>query len=155
MAAYRRTHGPNRLTDKKLTCVWHAARIPVHTVFPILHFSTQIFTEGQLLTAYYCRMFRLAFLPLSRPTPSTRRIPSSYRVRIWYGKTRMTGLQSGEGRMMTDSVVWTQYINVTDTHTLHFWTSTLALPWICVLGQRFDHYECGRLSWLGQLYGAL
>jgi len=34
-------------------------------------------------------------------------------------------------------------------------TSTLALPWICVLGQRFDHYECGRLSWLGQLYGAL
>jgi len=24
-----------------------------------------------------------------------------------------------------------------------------------VLGQRFDHYECGRLSWLGQLYGAL
>jgi len=38
---------------------------------------------------------------------------------------------------------------------LHFWTSTLALPWIFVLGQRFDHYECGRLSWLGQLYGAL
>jgi len=27
--------------------------------------------------------------------------------------------------------------------------------WIFVLGQRFDHYECGRLSWLGQLYGAL
>jgi len=23
------------------------------------------------------------------------------------------------------------------------------------LGQQFDHYECGRLSWLGQLYGAL
>jgi len=23
------------------------------------------------------------------------------------------------------------------------------------LGQRFDHYECGRLNWLGQLYGAL
>jgi len=22
-------------------------------------------------------------------------------------------------------------------------------------GQRFDHYECGKLSWLGQLYGAL
>jgi len=41
--------------------------------------------------------------------------PSSYRVHIWYGKTRMAGLQSGEGRMMIDSVVWAQYINVTDT----------------------------------------
>jgi len=34
------------------------------------------------------------------------------------GKTRMAGLQSGEGRMMIDSVVWAQYINVTYTwHT--------------------------------------
>jgi len=38
-------------------------------------------------------------------------------VDIWYGKTRMAGLQSGEGRMMIDSVVWAQYINVTDTQT--------------------------------------
>jgi len=29
----------------------------------------------------------------------------------------MAGLQSGEGRMMIDSVVWAQYINVTDTQT--------------------------------------
>jgi len=29
----------------------------------------------------------------------------------------MAGLQSGEGRMMLDSVVWAQYINVTDKHT--------------------------------------
>jgi len=29
----------------------------------------------------------------------------------------MAGLQSGEGRMMIDSVVWAQYINVTNTHT--------------------------------------
>jgi len=34
---------------------------------------------------------------------------------IGYGKTRMAGLQSGEGRMMIDSVVWPQYVNVTDT----------------------------------------
>jgi len=34
-----------------------------------------------------------------------------------YEKTRMAGLQSGEGRMMIDSVVWAQYINVTDTQT--------------------------------------
>jgi len=27
----------------------------------------------------------------------------------------MTGLQSGEGRMVIDSVIWAQYINVTDT----------------------------------------
>jgi len=29
----------------------------------------------------------------------------------------MAGLQSGEGRMMIDSVVWAQHINVTDRHT--------------------------------------
>jgi len=28
-----------------------------------------------------------------------------------FGETRMAGLQSGEGRMMIDSVVWAQYIN--------------------------------------------
>jgi len=28
----------------------------------------------------------------------------------------MVGLQSGEGRMMIDTVVWAQYIHVTDTH---------------------------------------
>jgi len=44
-------------------------------------------------------------------------ITSIYRVRIWYWKTRMAGLQSGEGSMMIDAVVWTQYINVTDTQT--------------------------------------
>jgi len=31
--------------------------------------------------------------------------PTSYRVHIWCGKTRMAGLQSGEGRMMSNSVV--------------------------------------------------
>jgi len=39
------------------------------------------------------------FLPLPSP------LPSSYRVHIWYGQTRMTGLQSREGRMMIGSVV--------------------------------------------------
>jgi len=29
----------------------------------------------------------------------------------------MAGLQSGEGRIMIDSVVWAQYINMTDTQT--------------------------------------
>jgi len=29
----------------------------------------------------------------------------------------MAGLQSAEGRMMIDSVVWAPYINVTDTQT--------------------------------------
>jgi len=44
-------------------------------------------------------------------------IPLSYWVHIWYGKTKMAGLQCDEGRMMINSVVWAQYINVTDTHT--------------------------------------
>jgi len=42
-------------------------------------------------------------------------IPSSYRVHIWYGKTRTAGVQSREGRIMIDSVVWVQDINVTDS----------------------------------------
>jgi len=50
-------------------------------------------------------------------TPSMRGIPSSYWVHVWCGKTRMAVLQSGEGRMMVDSVVWAQCINVTDTQT--------------------------------------
>jgi len=54
--------------------------------------------------------------PLTFHAPSEG-IPSSYRVHIWCKKTRMAGLQSGEGRMMIDSVVWAQYINVTDTQT--------------------------------------
>jgi len=36
------------------------------------------------------------YLPRSHLTPSWRGIPSSYRVHIWYGKTRMSGLQSVE-----------------------------------------------------------
>jgi len=31
----------------------------------------------------------------------------------------MAGLQSGEGHMTIDSVVWAQYINVTDTQPRH------------------------------------
>jgi len=51
------------------------------------------------------------------PDTLSEGISSSCRVHIWSGKTRMAGLQSGEGRMMIDSVVWAQYINVTDTQT--------------------------------------
>jgi len=51
------------------------------------------------------------FLPLSHFTPTKSGIPWSYRVHIWCGKARMAGLQSGEGRMMIDSVVWAQHIN--------------------------------------------
>jgi len=32
-------------------------------------------------------------------------------------KTQMAGLQSGEGRMMIDSVIWAQFISMTDTQT--------------------------------------
>jgi len=40
----------------------------------------------------------------------------------------MAGLQSGEDRMMIDSVVWAQYINVTDRHTdSHVATANAAL----------------------------
>jgi len=44
----------------------------------------------------------------------------------------MAGLQSAEGRMMIDSVVWAQYINVTDRQTTRI--ITIAGPHI-VAGQ--------------------
>jgi len=44
-------------------------------------------------------------------------ILSSYRIHIWCEKTRMAGLQSREGRITIDSVVWAQYIIVTNTQT--------------------------------------
>jgi len=49
--------------------------------------------------------------------PFNEGIPSSYRVHIWYGKTTKAGLQSGEGCMMIHSVIWAEYINMTDTRT--------------------------------------
>jgi len=44
------------------------------------------------------------YLPLSHPTPSIMRIPSSYRVHIWCGNTRMARLLSGEGRRLSTEV---------------------------------------------------
>jgi len=55
-------------------------------------------------------------------------------VHIWYGKTRIARLQA-EGRMMIDSVVLAQYINVTDTKTTtqprrHSISRPNALRWV-------------------------
>jgi len=54
------------------------------------------------------------------------------------------------------------YIRTTSHHSINSTQNGLFnaledgyVPWIFVLGQWFNHYECGRLSWLGQLYGAL
>jgi len=54
------------------------------------------------------------YLPISNLTPSMR--GSSQAIGFIFG-IGMAGLQAGEGRTMTDSVVWAQYINVTDTQT--------------------------------------
>jgi len=43
--------------------------------------------------------------------------PLELSVHIWHITTGMAGLQSGKGRMIIDSIVWTQYNNVTDTQT--------------------------------------
>jgi len=66
-----------------------------------------------------------------------RGILSSYRVHILYRKTRMAGVQSGEGRTMIELVVWAQYINVTKhTDTV---TIANAAPTHCVRRQRKYH----------------
>jgi len=48
----------------------------------------------------------------------------------------MAGLQSGEGRMIIDSVVWAQYINVTDTRTDSHMAIANAAPTHCVARQK-------------------
>jgi len=58
------------------------------------------------------RLYTIAFDTLSEGDPVE--LLGSYLVWEDY---RMAGLQSGEGRMMIYSVVWAQYINVTDSQT--------------------------------------
>jgi len=65
----------------------------------------------------------------------------------------MAGLQVGEGRMMIDSVVWAQYINVTHSHVAMTWQTHChvavanAAPTHCV----------GRQKWIfvKRLYGTI
>jgi len=58
----------------------------------------------------------------------------SYLVRVnWNGWAR---LQSGEGRMVIDLIVWTQYINVTANTDSHVATANAALTH-CVGRQKF------------------
>jgi len=61
-----------------------------------LNACTNVFARGRHALA------RFSDSPIWRP--QLRGIPSSYRVHIWYEKTRMAGLQSGEGHMM---IRWT------------------------------------------------
>jgi len=61
--------------------------------------------------------FRLLPTPLSFDAVNEGDAPRAIGFTFGTGKTRMTELQSGEGRTTIDSVVWAQYINVTDRHT--------------------------------------
>jgi len=66
------------------------------------------------MTAIYWPDFPTFTHPLPFDAFSER---DPFELHVRYGRTRMAGLQSGVGRMMIDSVVWAQYINVTDTQT--------------------------------------
>jgi len=70
----------------------------------------------ELPSGEWLRFIGRVFRPLHTPLPFdalSERIPSSCRVRV----TRMAGLQSVEGRMVIDSVVWAQNVTMTDTQT--------------------------------------
>jgi len=60
-----------------------------------------------------------------------REIPWSYLVHIRCRKTRMAGLQTGGGHVMIDSVVWAQYVYMTDAHR-QTRRQTIALRTQCV-----------------------
>jgi len=72
------------------------------------------------------------YLPRTHLTLSVKKIPSSYRIHILYGKTRMAGIQSGEGRMMIDSVVGLGTIKASTRQTLILW---------CVSGSHFTTHH--------------
>jgi len=109
--------------------VWHSKHITVHSEDKLHQTST---TRAQL-SLKNCPMlvhtsvsavkscpqvsdskifarFPNFYLSLSHLTPSMNGIPSSYRVHIWYGKTRMAGLESADEA---------QYIDVTDRQQCH------------------------------------
>jgi len=95
----------NRNFTIKFSCCWQTARRLCKLSRAVIWW----------MTAIYCWDFPTYTYPLSFDALK-KGIPSSYWIYIWYGNTRMAGLKSGKGRMMIDSVVWAQYINVTDTH---------------------------------------
>jgi len=58
------------------------------------------------------------FLPTPFPFDALNEAdPLDLSASYMYEETRMAGLQSGEGRPVIDSVVWAQYIIVTNTQT--------------------------------------
>jgi len=111
------------LTDKKLSYCWQTVK------------RCPLVNDCNLLAWFsnFC-------LPLSHLLPSVRGIPSCYRVDIWYEKTRIAGLQSGEGRMMIDSVIWAPYISVTvtDWQTDSHVTIPNAVPMHCIGRQKLQ-----------------
>jgi len=79
---------------------------------------------GQLITETQLRLtYRQTLVRTYSPEAATQQLTPSMRGSLklsglyYVCETRMAGLQSGECRMMIDSVVWAQYINVTDSHT--------------------------------------
>jgi len=98
------------------------------------------------MTVIYWPVFFDFYLPLSHLPLLMREIPSSYRVHIWCEKTRMAGLQSGEGRIwLTQSFghntsTW-QTHRETDSHV----TIANAMPMHCV--GRQTHSILKVLTW--------
>jgi len=80
----------------------------VHADIPCWAVKSCSLVNGCDLLAGFCDFY----LPLFHLTPSVRGSPRA----TWYEKTRTAGLQSRGSRMMIDSVVWAQCINVTETH---------------------------------------
>jgi len=87
---------PRHLCMPKLRSPWH--KMLQSSAFHAVLSSAALCWMTAIL-AEFCEFY----LPIPHLTPSLRGIPSSYQVHIWSGKTRMAGLQSGEGRIMIDS----------------------------------------------------
>jgi len=91
--------------------------------------SCPLVNESQNRADKFVYEFSDFYLPIFHLFSAVRVIPSSCWFHVWYWEIRTTGLQSSEGRMMIDSVVWAQYINVTDRQTDSHVAVANVVPW--------------------------
>jgi len=94
---------PSQYLYKKLSCRWQTAR----------RLCTPIWAAFRWMTAIYWPNFPTFTYPSPIWRPQWKGCPRAIGFIFGTTKTRMAGLQSGEARMMIESVVWAQYINVT------------------------------------------
>jgi len=93
----------DRVNALYIAAWWHVTRLTPLTTRSHAFVSTRNSSIADKPPVAALAGFCDFYLPLSHLTPSIWEIPWSYRIHIWYRKTRTAGLQSGGGRIMIDT----------------------------------------------------